>query len=169
MIEVAKRNGDTEEFNIMKIITVLHRANKRDGDDFATSEEIKEVADEVLSNVKERQINSAEIESMVETALIRHNLVGLAKNYILGCYEKKNLKHRQELDDAILGIINETNDEVASENANKNPTILSTQRDYMAGEISKDIALRLMYPKNVVEAHKEGIIHIHKQYCGFAW
>lgn len=169
MIEVKKRNNEFQDFDVMKIITVLHRANKRDGDDFATADEIKKVADEVAESIKDKVITAAEIESLVETTLIRHNLVGLAKNYILGCYEKKNLKHRQELDDAILGIINETNEEVATENANKNPTILSTQRDYMAGEISKDIALRLMYPKNVVEAHKDGIIHIHKQYCGFSW
>ena len=162
MVKVIKKNGKSEDFNIMKIITVLHRANKRDGDDFASSEEIRAVADEVLAKIKDREIKSEEIESLVETTLIEHSLVGLAKNYILGCYEKKNLKHRQELDNAILGIINETNEDVAMENANKNPTILSTQRDYMAGEISKDIALRLMYPKNVVEAHKEGIIHIHK-------
>ena len=166
---VNKKDGTVEDFDLMKIITVLHRANKRDGSDFATSEEIRDVSDNVLKSIKTEKISSEEIESLVEKELIKNNLVGLAKNYILGCYEKKNVRHRQFLDDSILGIINETNEEVANENANKNPTILSTQRDYMAGEISKDIAMRLMYPKDVVEAHKDGIIHIHKQYCGFSW
>lgn len=161
-MKIKKKNGKIEDFNVMKIITVLHRANKKDGEGTATAEQIRQVANKVAQKAKAQGINKTEeIESLVETTLIEENLVELTKNYILGCYEKKNLRYKQTLDDSILGIINEENDEVASENANKNPTLLSTQRDYMAGELSKDIARRFIFTPEIIKAHDEGIVHIH--------
>lgn len=160
-MKVLKKDGSKQDFDISKIISVLHRANKKnEQDEMVSPEGIKYIADEVSKLIFEN-IETSEIEKIIETKLIEKNMVQLARNYIIGCYDKRNIRHRQNLDDSILGILDESNEEVTMENANKNPSILSTQRDYMAGEISKDIVDRLLYSKEIVDAHKEGIIHLH--------
>ena len=160
-MKIKKSNGQYQDFDIAKIITVLHRANKNTDEKLRVSSEgIKYIADEVTKQVSENMSTSS-IEKIVETKLIEKNMVELARNYIRGCYDKENLRHKHYLDESIIGILDESNEEVTMENANKNPSVLNTQRDYMAGEVSKDLVDRLIYPKEVVEAHKNGIIHLH--------
>ena len=158
-IKVLKRKGFKQDFDIIKIIDVLNKANKKNGE--ATPEEIKRVAHQVKEEIKDNEISAKDLENIIRKTLIENNLVHLATSYIVGCYEKQAIHHKQDLDSSIMGIIEESNEEVGTENANKNPALLSTQRDYIAGEISKDISKRLLFPKEVIDAHEKGIIHIH--------
>ena len=162
-MQITKRDGSKEAFDVTKIIRVLQKANsKLKNEEKTTYEDILAVANEVYYALDDDQeVTSEDIEDLVETLLIGRNFVGLTRSYVRGCYDKKKIYHQQELDVDILGIIEEENEEVGQENANKDPAILSTQRDLMAGEISKDIARRLLFSPKVSEAHDKGIIHIH--------
>ena len=163
VVQITKRDGTIEAFDVTKIIRVLQKANsKLENEEKTTYEDILSVANEVYYALDDNQeVTSADIEELVETLLVGNNLVGLTRSYVRGCYDKKKIYHQQELDVDILGIIEEENDEVGQENANKDPAILSTQRDLMAGEISKDIAKRLLFQPQIAEAHDKGVIHIH--------
>lgn len=156
---VIKKNGKTEQFDIMKIISVLHKANDSSAEK-TSSENIKNIAD-IAASLIEDESTTEDIQKVIEDLLIQYDEFDLAKAYIIGCYDKKAFHRKQELDDSILGIIDSDNEDIGSENANKDPAIVSTQRDYMAGEVSKDIARRLLFPEEVINAHDEGMIHIH--------
>lgn len=161
-MKVKKKNGKQESVDIMKVISVLDKANAN-GE--TPQEEVRKVVQKIverLAEVKEPLVSSIDIEKVVEEELIRANLVSLARSYIVGCYEKENIHRKQELDNSILGIIEEGNESVATENANKNPSLLSTQRDYIAGEVNKDLCKRFIYNKEVIDAHDKGVIHVHK-------
>lgn len=160
---VIKRDKQREELDISKILQSLHSANSNVADGYkATLEEIKEVALKVVDSIENNEdITTQKIQDKIEHELIKSNLSYLAKSYIIGCYDKLKEYHQQDLDDSILSLIDCTNEEVGSENSNKNPTLLNVQRDYMAGEVSKDISMRLLLPRDVVEAHQKGLIHFH--------
>lgn len=162
-MKVIKRDKSQEDFDITKIIKVLQKANEKSEEEKRVDfETIKNIANQLSKKIKNEKIKkSSDIEKLLETTLIENNLVELTRNYMIGCYEKKNIYHKQDLDDSILGIIDNKNEEVTRENANKNCTILSTQRDLIAGEYSKDLVKRLFFDKDIVEAHEQGIIHIH--------
>ena len=144
-MQVLKKDNTEENFDIMKIISVLNKAN----DSLAKAKQIspeiiRDVADEVLEKLTEenKKFTTSNIQSKVETVLISHNLVALAKAYIIGCYEIKLQNQMSALDKSVMDIISNTNKAVALENSNKNAMLNSTQRDYIAGEISKSLAHR---------------------------
>lgn len=169
-MEILKRDGTREQFDITKIINVLQKANEKSDENMkVSSDTIKTVAKQVVDKVKNNvNLKSSDVEKILETTLIENNLVELTRNYMIGCYDKKNMYHKQELDNSILGIIDNKNEDVSVENANKDASILSTQRDLVAGEYSKDLVKRYFFDKDVVDAHEKGLIHIHDcDYIGF--
>ena len=158
-MKIIKTNKKEENFNIMKIITVLHKANEKSN---ATSEDIKKVANIVDIKAHEiENLTTEKLRTIIENVLIENGLTDLARNYIIGNY-KNDVKYQlSKLDESILDIISNSNTEVALENSNKNARINSTQRDYVAGEVSKSLYYRILGDKDVVEADKKGIIHRH--------
>lgn len=158
---VLKRNNETEVFDIMKIIKVLHKANKSED---INSEQIKEIANIVATKceqLEKEKITSQEIQEFIENTLIANDYIDLAKEYITACFKKKVQKETNELDKSVLDILANKNDEVSLENSNKNSKQVTTHRDYMAGEISKSISRRLLLDEDIVKAHDDGWIHVH--------
>lgn len=166
-MQIIKRNNEKEELDIMKIISVLHKAND-ELENKIDATTIKEIAAEIIDRIQEDD-TTEEIQHLVEQSLIVHNCTDVAKAYIIKCYEKAFQRQMSDLDKDILSVLTNTNSDVALENSNKDPILVTTQRDYIAGEISKSISRRLLLDKDIVEAHDKGIIHIHKQNCGFVW
>lgn len=153
MIYITKRSGKKEELDISKIIRVLQKA-----DPDANVEEIKSIANEVTNPCPE---TTEELRKKIESLLIEKGKITMARNYIVECYKNEQYRERKKLDEGILGLISRTNKDVMNENANKNPIIISTQRDLIAGEVNKDIARRYVFPKEVVEAHDRGVVYVH--------
>lgn len=166
-MKIIKRNQSVEDMDIMKIISVLHKANKN-VEEKLTAEQIKEVASEVAGKISDDD-TTEHVQHLVEKTLIAHNYTDVAKAYIIACYEKAFQRQMTDLDKSILSVIQNKNDEVGLENSNKDPALVTTQRDYIAGEVSKSISRRLLLDEDIVEAHDRGLIHIHKQNCGFVW
>ena len=166
-MEVKKNNGKLEPINISKVINVLQKAKASLSDNLIPNDEIRAVANMAICkarakyNIKAEPIPTTTIQSCVTKVLMERGLYSLAEKYIVGCYEKKLLRGQKELDRSILEVIDNKNTEVATENSNKNSALLSTQRDYMAGEVSKDITRRLLLTDELCEAHDKGKIHIH--------
>lgn len=158
-MRIIKRNKQEEDMDIMKIISVLHKANK-DVEEALTAEQIKEVASEVVAQIKDED-STEHIQHLVEKTLISHNYTDVAKAYIIACYEKAFQRQMTDLDKSILSVIQNKNDEVGLENSNKDPALVTTQRDYIAGEVSKSISRRLLLDEDIVEAHDKGLIHVH--------
>ena len=162
MRRVIKRDGSEVMFDITKIINAVSKANKNTSCIYQlTSEQIGAVANEVDSQMEQfaRSLNVEEIQEIVENVLIT-KAPQVAKQYIRYRYERKLLRE-SPIDKRLESIVNYTNEEVKQENANKNPIIHSTQRDYIAGEISKDYTARKLLPPHIVKAHEDGIIHFH--------
>lgn len=153
MSKIIKRNGKKEDFDITKIIKVLQKADSN-----TPVEEIKNIALFVADMSLE---TTEDVRRAIEEELIKRGKITMARNYIVECYKNEQYRERQKLDSNILNLINRTNKELMNENANKNPTIISTQRDLIAGEVNKDICTRYIFPKDVMEAHNKGAIHIH--------
>lgn len=163
-MKVTKKDNKEESFDIIKIITVLNKANDSlQKNKQISSEKIKLLVNNVVDYLAsiDNKITTKKIESVIETELIKNNYVELARAYIIGCYENKLQYHMSVLDKSVLSIISNNNDEVALENSNKNARLNSTQRDYIAGEVSKSLADRVIIPKQIMKAHKKGAIHIH--------
>lgn len=133
-------------------------ANERISD-----EEIQTITSSITRKVKatHRSLNVEEIQDIVENEIMRKNAFKLARSYITYRYQRELARKENTTDKPILSLINCENEEIKQENSNKNPTIVSTQRDYMAGEVSKDISRRYLLPENIIKAHDEGIIHFH--------
>ena len=152
-MKIIKTNKKEENFNIMKIITVLHKANEKSN---ATSEDIKKVANIVDIKAHEiENLTTEKLRTIIENVLIENGLTDLARNYIIGNYKNEVKYQLSKLDESILDIISNSNTEVALENSNKNARINSTQRDYVAGEVSKSLYYRILGDKDVVEADKK--------------
>lgn len=163
-MKVIKRNGSEVEFDKEKIRIAIFKANKEVTDiDSLSDDKINYIVDCVEADLSgfNRAINVEEIQEFVETELMVNRAYEVAKKYIRYRYKRTLSRQKNTIDDAILSLIEQDNEEIKQENSNKNPTIVSTQRDYMAGEVSKDLANRLLLPKDVVEADAEGIIHFH--------
>ena len=164
-MNVIKRSGKEVIFNSKKIYDAITKANESiDDKEFRLSaEQIELVTDKVEKECNSigRAVSVEEIQDMVEEAIMHTGAFKVAKSYITYRYKHELIRKSNTTDNQILTLLEGDNEEVKQENSNKNPTVVSVQRDYMAGEVSKDITNRFLLPPDVVEAHKEGIIHFH--------
>ncbi len=162
-MRIIKRNGSEEDFNIDKIINAVKKANGSGEHKFLTDEQIEDVADyvEYKCNKIKRAVSVEEIQDMVEDQLMAKGAFELARRYVRYRYNRSLVRKANTTDNRILSLIECNNEEVKQENSNKNPTVNSVQRDYMAGEVSRDLTRRMLLPADIVEADKEGIIHFH--------
>ena len=162
-MRIIKRNGSEEDFNIEKIINAVKKANGPGEHKFLTDEQIEDVADyvEYKCNKIRRAVSVEEIQDMVEDQLMAKGAFELARRYVRYRYNRSLVRKANTTDNRILSLIECNNEEVKQENSNKNPTVNSVQRDYMAGEVSRDLTRRMLLPADIVEADKEGIIHFH--------
>lgn len=160
-MNVIKRSGIEQEFDIQKIRNAISRANSETQElsEDATIKIINYVL--IECNKYKRALNVEEIQEIVENSLMKYNKFETAKAYIKFRYQKTLARNQNTTDKQILTTVNLENEEVKQENANKNPILLSTQRDYIAGLVSKDLTNRYFLPKEIQEAHKEGLIHFH--------
>ena len=161
---VIKRNGEEVAFDLEKIINAIKRANK-DVDKLHRMNEyqIMAVADNVAKKIEEstHAVNVEDIQDMVETGIMELRGYEVAQKYVRYRYKRELMRKTNTTDNGILALLEHMNEEVNQENSNKNPVINSTQRDYMAGEVSKDLSRRVLLPEEVVRAHEAGIIHFH--------
>jgi len=161
-MKIIKRNGSEAAFDITKIIVAVSKANKEiDERQRLTNEQIRTIAANVEGAcvAMGRAASVEEIQDLVEKQIMGQGAFDVAKEYI--CYRYTLARRANTTDNQILSLIECNNEEVKQENANKNPTVNSVQRDYMAGEVSKDITRRILLPREIVEAHEQGIIHFH--------
>ena len=163
-MKVIKRNGTEVVFDIEKIIAAITKANDSVEESARmTPMQIRRIAEFVeLSCLKmNRSPSVEEIQDLVEYQIMAHGAYEVAKNYVTYRYTRSLVRRSNTTDEKILSLIECCNEEAKQENSNKNPVVNSTQRDYMAGEVSRDLSERLLLPPDIVEAHKEGIIHFH--------
>ena len=163
-MKIIKRNGSEVVFDISKIIAAVTKANNVvPANQRLTKEQIIAIADEVQDVCSKRNhaMNVEEIQDLVENAIMEAGAYEVARKYITYRYVQSLKRTHNTTDDRILALIECNNEEVKQENSNKNPTVNSVQRDYMAGEVSKDLTMRMLLPPEVVKAHDEGIIHFH--------
>ena len=163
-MKIIKRNGAEATFDISKIIMAVTKANAAVEEGARmTPRQIQRIAESVELACQELGRSAAveEIQDMVEKQIMAHGAFEVAKAYITYRYTRSLVRRANTTDDRILSLIECNNEEAKQENSNKNPIVNSTQRDYMAGEVSRDITNRILLPKDIVEAHEEGIIHFH--------
>lgn len=163
-MKVIKRNGTEVIFDIGKIISAVTKANESVEESARmTPLQIQRIAEFVeLSCLKmNRSPSVEEIQDLVEYQIMAHGAYEVAKNYVTYRYTRSLIRRSNTTDDKILSLIECCNEEAKQENSNKNPVVNSTQRDYMAGEVSRDLSERLLLPQDIVDAHREGIIHFH--------
>ena len=163
-MKVIKRNGSEVVFDISKIITAITKANDAvDESERMTPMQIRRIAEAVELNCirMNRAPGVEEIQDLVEKQIMAHGAYEVAKVYITYRYTRNLVRRSNTTDERILSLIECCNEEAKQENANKNPTVNSVQRDYMAGEVSRDLTERLLLPQDIVDAHREGIIHFH--------
>ncbi len=163
-MKIIKRNGAEENFNEEKILVAITKANESvDPDIRMTDLQIKRITESVVISCEAlgRAPTVEEIQDLVEKKIMAHGAFEVAKNYITYRYTRSLVRKANTTDDKILSLIECNNEEAKQENSNKNPVVNSTQRDYMAGEVSRDITNRILLPKEIVDAHNEGIIHFH--------
>ena len=163
-MKIIKRNGSEVQFDLSKIENAIKAANQ----EVPQEERLSERAIKFASlNVEDKckaaghTVTVEEIQDMVEDQLMALDRFSVARKYIIYRYLQNQKRHKNTTDDKILSLIECVNEEVKQENSNKNPTVVSVQRDYMAGEVSKDLTMRTLLPADVVEAHENGIIHFH--------
>ncbi len=162
-MKIIKRNGSEETFVWQKISAAIGKANEAAGGNELTSEQIDAIALKIERYCEDlgRALSVEEIQELVETEIINTGAAETAKRYIRYRFTRNLARHANTTDNQILSLIECNNEEAKQENANKNPIINSTQRDYMAGEVSKDLTRRILLPEEIVKAHDEGIIHFH--------
>jgi len=163
-MKIIKRNGSEVDFNIEKIEVAVTKANEVVNDaEKLTPMQIKRIAQSVALSCQRmnRALSVEEIQDLVEKQIMAHGAYEVAKRYITYRYTRSLVRKSNTTDDKILSLIECNNEEAKQENSNKNPTVNSVQRDYMAGEVSKDITNRILLPQDIVQAHNEGIIHFH--------
>ena len=161
---VIKRNGEEVDFRLEKIVNAIKKANEEvenihrmnDFQIIAIAEKIAQQAEEFT-----HAVNVEDIQDMVETGIMEMRGYEVAQKYVRYRYKRELTRKSNTTDNGILALIDHMNEEVKQENSNKNPVINSTQRDYMAGEVSKDLTKRVLLPEEIVRAHEEGIIHFH--------
>ena len=163
-MKIIKRNGAEVEYDIQKIITAITKANETVEEAARmTPLQIRRIAESVEISCQQmnRSLSVEEVQDLVEDQIMAHGAFEVAKKYITYRYTRTLVRRSNTTDDRILSLIECNNEEVKQENSNKNPTVNSVQRDYMAGEVSKDITRRILLPPDIVEAHEAGIIHFH--------
>ena len=163
-MKIIKRNGTEVTFDLSKIINAITKANNEVSEDNRLSEEqIQYISKKVtaLAGDLNRAVSVEEIQDFVENQIMDQKAYAVARKYITYRYTRELVRRANTTDAQILTLIECNNEEVKQENSNKNPTVNSVQRDYIAGEVSKDITRRILLPKDIVEAHDEGLIHFH--------
>ncbi len=163
-VNVIKRNGEEVDFNLSKIVNAITAANEEvDRLHQMNRYQIQAVADKIAAQISimTHAVNVEDIQDMVEKGIMEMRGYEVAQKYVRYRYKRELTRKSNTTDNGILALINQMNEEVKQENSNKNPVINSTQRDYMAGEVSKDLTKRLLLPEDIVRAHEEGIIHFH--------
>ena len=163
-MKIIKRSGVEVFFDSNKIVAAVQKANASVIDyEKLSDEQIQEIADnvEVACENMKRSASVEEIQDMVENQLMNQHAFTVARNYITYRYKRALVRKSNSTDEQILSLLECNNEEVKQENSNKNPTVNSVQRDYMAGEVSKDITKRFLLPEDIVEAHEKGLIHFH--------
>ena len=163
-MKIIKRSGIEAEFDINKIIAAIKKANSEvQPNERLTDAQIEKIAGDVESYLRlmNRAAGVEEIQDLVENGIMSFHAYSVARLYITYRYTRNLIRKANTTDDQILSLIECNNEEVKQENSNKNPTVNSVQRDYMAGEVSKDLTRRILLPKEIVDAHEQGIIHFH--------
>jgi ribonucleoside-triphosphate reductase len=159
--KIQKRDGRIVPFEEEKIVAAIRKANNEVEEKERASEElIEEILDSVLAEDKEK-LNVEHVQDMIEERLVRENKYVLAKKYIVYRYQRSLLRKSNTTDESILKLIRNENKELAEENSNKNTRLASTQRDYIAGEVSRDVTRRLLLPEHISMAHDNGVLHFH--------
>ena len=151
---VTKRDGRKVPFQTQKVINAISKSG------FVPDKLKQKIASEIEA-INKAEISVEEIQDLVEKKLMASSYKDAAKEYVRYRYKRELIREHEKLNNSILEIVASKNEYVNEENSNKNPTLLSTQRDYMAGEISKELTERLLLPEEIVEAHKSGLIHVH--------
>lgn len=160
-MKITKRNGNEVVFDITKIIAAITRANKEvEQENQLNATDIKEIAGKIAETIDE-STNVESIQDQVEDGLLNKGAFHVAKTYIKYRYKRDLVRKSNSTDEQILTLIETKNEEIKDENSNKNPTVVSVQRDYMAGEVSKDLTRRFLLDEDISKAHEEGIIHFH--------
>lgn len=162
-MKIIKRNGAEESFDTLKIVNAVQKACNATENAYLAPEQLTDIADyvEYKCNKLGRAVSVEEIQDMVENQLMAIGAFAIAKNYVRYRYDRSLVRKANTTDNRILSLIECNNEEVMQENSNKNPTVNSVQRDYMAGEVSKDVSKRILLPREIVEAHDQGLIHFH--------
>ena len=163
-MKIIKRSGAEEEFSVNKILAAVSKANQTvEFKNALTAQQIEAIGEYVSGICKalDRALSVEEIQDIVETRIMQAGAFEVAKKYITYRYMRNLVRQANTTDNQIMSLLECNNEEVKQENSNKNPTINSVQRDYMAGEVSKDISRRLLLPPEIVEAHEQGLIHFH--------
>ena len=163
-MKIIKRNGSEVEFDVQKIVNAIKAANaEAPADEQLSDREVKFASYNVQDECADagHTVTVEEVQDLVEDQLMALDRFTVARKYIIYRYVQNQKRQKNTTDDKILSLIEANNEEVKQENSNKNPTVVSVQRDYMAGEVPKDLAMRELLPEDVVKAHEEGIIHFH--------
>ena len=163
-MKIIKRSGQEVAYDISKIIAAVRKANNSVVDaEKMTDRQIDVIADNMIRQCEKmnRSLSVEEIQDMVENEIMNQRAFTVARSYITYRYRRALVRKANSTDEQILSLLECSNEEVKQENSNKNPTVNSVQRDYMAGEVSKDITKRFLLPNDIVEAHEKGIIHFH--------
>ena len=162
-MKIIKRNGSEETFDIQKIVVAVTKAYKDNGERTLTDSQIEDIAEyvEFKCNKLNRAVSVEEIQDMVENQIMATGAFELARKYVRYRYKRSLVRKANTTDNRILSLIEYNNEDVKQENSNKNPAVNSVQRDYMAGEVSRDLTTRMLLPHDIVEADREGIIHFH--------
>ncbi len=163
-VKVIKRSGEEVDFDLLKIVNAIKAANNEvDNIHKLNDFQIQAIADTVAGKISEmpHAVHVEDIQDMVETGIMEMRGYEVAQKYVRYRYKRELSRKSNTTDNGILSLIENINEEVNQENSNKNPVINSTQRDYMAGEVSKDLTMRILLPEDIVKAHEEGMIHFH--------
>ena len=163
-MKIIKRSGAEVQFDIRKISAAVKKANEGVIDsEKLTNEQIEIISENVtkICSDMERSLNVEEIQDLVENQIMNEKAFAVARNYITYRYKRALVRKSNSTDEQILSLLQFDNEEVKQENSNKNPMVNSVQRDYMAGEVSKDITKRFLLPEDILDAHEKGIIHFH--------
>ena len=165
-MKIIKRNGSEADFDLNKIVIAVSKANQACEKEELTRSQINDIAEFVEFKIAKasRALSVEEIQDIVEDQIMAQGAFEVAKRYVRYRYTRSLIRKANTTDNQILSLIECNNEEVKQENSNKNPTVNSVQRDYMAGEVSKDITKRILLPQDIVEAHEQGLIHFHDAY-----
>ena len=160
-MKVIKRDGRAVDYNRDKIITAIEKANKEvKPKERVTKEEVKEIT-KYIEELDKKRILVEDIQDIIEEQLMDLKKFELAKKYMIYRYTRALVRKANTTDESILGLIKNQNKELLEENSNKNAVLASTQRDYIAGEVSKDLTKRILLPEKITKAHEDGILHFH--------